>query len=144
MGHICVNYGETEHCGCGNQGCLEQYGSATGIVRLARKKLENEERETLLTKAEITAKSIFDAVKAEDAVAMENLESIWVTGWRFWPVLQTRLFSSLAVVCPKQEKSSFLISVNTIKSVHSLPISRRSLSLLHWEMMQGSMERQRW
>lgn len=61
-------------CGCGNQGCLEQYGSATGIVRLARKKLENEERETLLTKAEITAKSIFDAVKAEDAVAMEVAE----------------------------------------------------------------------
>ena len=74
VGHICVNYGETDHCGCGNQGCLEQYGSATGIVRLARKKLENEERETLLTKAEITAKSIFDAVKAEDAVAMEVAE----------------------------------------------------------------------
>ena len=40
IGHICVNYDETDHCGCGNCGCLEQYASATGIVKLAKKKLE--------------------------------------------------------------------------------------------------------
>ena len=34
IGHIHVKDGETEHCGCGNQGCLEQYASATGIARL--------------------------------------------------------------------------------------------------------------
>ena len=28
IGHICVNYDETDHCGCGNCGCLEQYASA--------------------------------------------------------------------------------------------------------------------
>lgn len=39
IGHLCVNYKETERCGCGKQGCLEQYGSATGIARLARKRL---------------------------------------------------------------------------------------------------------
>ena len=33
IGHLCVNYEETENCGCGNRGCLEQYASATGIVR---------------------------------------------------------------------------------------------------------------
>ena len=37
IGHICVNYEETDQCGCGNRGCLEQYASATGIVRLAKK-----------------------------------------------------------------------------------------------------------
>ena len=36
IGHLCVNYGETEKCGCGNYGCLEQYASATGITRLAK------------------------------------------------------------------------------------------------------------
>ena len=40
IGHICVNYEEKEACGCGKTGCLEQYASATGIARLARKRLE--------------------------------------------------------------------------------------------------------
>ena len=30
---------ETAACNCGNSGCLEQYASATGIVRLAKKAL---------------------------------------------------------------------------------------------------------
>lgn len=71
IGHICVNYSETEHCGCGNRGCLEQYGSATGIVRLAKKKLEQETRSTVLDKKDVTAKDVFDAVKDGDEVAKE-------------------------------------------------------------------------
>lgn len=73
-GHVIVNYEEEECCGCGNKGCLEQYASATGIVRLAKKQLEKDHRETLLKDSEITAKSVWDAVKAEDAVAMEVAE----------------------------------------------------------------------
>lgn len=34
IGHITVNPSETETCGCGRHGCLEQYASAKGIVRL--------------------------------------------------------------------------------------------------------------
>ena len=37
LGHICMNPEETEPCSCGNSGCLEQYCSATGIVRLGAK-----------------------------------------------------------------------------------------------------------
>ena len=37
IGHMCVNLEETDTCGCGGHGCLEQYASATGISRLARK-----------------------------------------------------------------------------------------------------------
>lgn len=74
IGHICVNYEETDTCGCGNKGCLEQYASATGIVRLAKKKLEQETRETALVKETVTAKDVFDAVKAGDAVAKEIAE----------------------------------------------------------------------
>lgn len=73
-GHVTVDYNETECCGCGNKGCLEQYASATGIVRLAKKQLEKDTRETLLTKEEITAKSAWDAVKAGDEVAIEVAE----------------------------------------------------------------------
>ena len=42
IGHLCVNYEETDRCGCGNRGCLEQYASATGIVRLAKQKAGDE------------------------------------------------------------------------------------------------------
>ena len=71
IGHICVNYDETDHCGCGNCGCLEQYASATGIVKLAKKKLGQEMRTTILNKEDVTAKDVFDAVKAGDEVADE-------------------------------------------------------------------------
>ena len=62
IGHICVNYEENDRCGCGNKGCLEQYASATGIVRLAEQKLKTEKRETILNKAAITAKDVFDGL----------------------------------------------------------------------------------
>lgn len=71
IGHICVNYEETDSCGCGKQGCLEQYASATGIVRLAKKKLAAETRETKLTLEGLSAKMVFDAVKEGDVVACE-------------------------------------------------------------------------
>ena len=69
IGHICVNYEETEQCGCGNRGCLEQYASATGIVRLAKKKLEAGAADTVLNAENVTAKDVFDAVKAGDQVS---------------------------------------------------------------------------
>ena len=74
IGHVCVNYEETDTCGCGNRGCLEQYASATGIVRLAKKKLANETRKTMLDPEHVTAKDVFDAVKADDEVAKEVAE----------------------------------------------------------------------
>lgn len=74
IGHLCVNYDETERCGCGNRGCLEQYASATGIARLARKRLEKNDDETVIRGQEISAKTVFDAVKENDKVAIEIAE----------------------------------------------------------------------
>ena len=74
VGHLCVNYDEPDTCGCGNHGCLEQYASATGIVRLAKKRLEWDTRETALKKESVTAKDVFDAVKAGDTVAIDVAE----------------------------------------------------------------------
>ena len=71
IGHMCVNLKETDTCGCGGHGCLEQYASATGISRLARKKMEHETRATILTKEDLSAKAVFDAVKEGDEVAIE-------------------------------------------------------------------------
>ena len=76
IGHLCVNYEETDHCGCGNCGCLEQYASATGITRLAKKKLANETRQTMLNAETVSAKEVFDAVKVGDEVAKEVAEEM--------------------------------------------------------------------
>lgn len=74
IGHIVINPEEKKRCGCGKTGCLEQYASATGIVRLARKKLLDFNGETVLQMESVTAKDVFDAVKAGDAAAIEVAE----------------------------------------------------------------------
>lgn len=74
IGHIHVDDNEPDVCGCGNRGCLEQYASATGIVRLANRRLENNTDETVLVKGECSAKDVWDAVKAGDKVAIDVAE----------------------------------------------------------------------
>lgn len=75
IGHIIVNPHETELCGCGGHGHLEQYASATGIVRLAKKRLAEDNTETKLRGFNtLTAKNIFDCAKESDAVAMELVD----------------------------------------------------------------------
>lgn len=74
IGHITVRDDETEACGCGRKGCLEQYASATGLVRLAKRYFEKNTKNSILTGKEITAKEVFDAAKAGDAAALEITE----------------------------------------------------------------------
>ena len=74
IGHIRVNYEEKDVCGCGKTGCLEQYASATGVVRLAKKALEKKEKKTTLVADDLSAKTVFDAAKAGDELAMDIVE----------------------------------------------------------------------
>ncbi len=74
IGHIHMNDDETESCGCGNKGCLEQYASATGITRLAKRRLDADHTPSVLRNGEISAKTVFDAVKQGDALAKEVAE----------------------------------------------------------------------
>lgn len=74
IGHIHIEDDEEESCGCGNRGCLEQYTSATGIVRLANRRLKKDDSDSVLRNGEVTAKTVFDAVKAGDPLAVEIAE----------------------------------------------------------------------
>ena len=74
IGHICVNYEEKERCGCGKQGCLEQYASATGIARIARLRLHKNDDPSILRGRRVSAKMVFDALKEGDPVAEEIVE----------------------------------------------------------------------
>ncbi|MBR5572516.1 MAG: ROK family glucokinase [Oscillospiraceae bacterium] len=72
IGHIKVNPHETVNCGCGKKGCLEQYASATGIVRKAKALLAESEKPSALRQFEnVTAKDVFDCAKAGDELALE-------------------------------------------------------------------------
>ena len=77
IGHACVEPEETESCNCGNKGCLEQYASATGIVRVAGRMLAaSEEDSTLRGLQNITAKDVLDAFKAGDTLAGRIMECV--------------------------------------------------------------------
>ncbi len=71
IGHIHVEDNETEACGCGNYGCLEEYASATGVTRLAKRMLKANDKPSALRQGEISAKAVFDAVKQGDELAIE-------------------------------------------------------------------------
>lgn len=77
IGHITVNHEEIEACNCGQYGCLEQYTSATGIVRVAKRKLAKTNDETSLRNfPELTAKDVFDEAKNGDAVALGLVDEV--------------------------------------------------------------------
>lgn len=77
IGHITVNHDEIEPCNCGEYGCLEQYTSATGIVRMAKRKLAKTQDATKLRDyKDITAKDIFDVAKEGDEVALGLVDEV--------------------------------------------------------------------
>ena len=94
IGHIHLEDNETESCGCKKKGCLEQYASATGIVRLANRRLAKDDAPSALRGGEVSAKTVFDAVKAGDAVAIEIAE-------QFGDYLGKGLAAVAAVVNPE-------------------------------------------
>ena len=78
IGHLVLNKDETEPCGCGKYGCVEQYCSATGVVRVAKRYLQAQDTpSSLRTLENMTCKDVFDAGKAGDAAALEILEQVY-------------------------------------------------------------------
>ena len=78
IGHMVLNKHEEVACNCGKHGCVEQYCSATGISNLAKRRLAKDDAPSALRGlAAVTAKDIFDAGKAGDAVALEILDQYY-------------------------------------------------------------------
>ena len=78
IGHITINPEETETCGCGKHGCVEQYCSATGIVRLTKQFLAGDDVHSSLRQLDdITCKDVFDAAAAGDEAAKKVLEQVY-------------------------------------------------------------------
>ena len=78
IGHMKVRENEPETCGCGKHGCLEQYGSATGVVRLAKRALAADPaKDTPLRSLDpLTAKDVFDYAKRGDEMSLAVVEDV--------------------------------------------------------------------
>lgn len=78
IGHINISHTEEEQCNCGNYGCLEQYASATGIVRLAKRIYESDsltiKNSSNYKTKYATAKSIIDEAKKGDEIGLKVIE----------------------------------------------------------------------
>ncbi|PYX10959.1 MAG: ROK family protein [Acidobacteria bacterium] len=80
FGHITVEP-EGVQCGCGNRGCLEQYASATAVVRMAREAIEQHIAPGLSHAAsanpEFSAKAVYNLAIQGDDVVGGGVSSAW-------------------------------------------------------------------
>ena len=77
IGHITVNEDETEECGCGRKGCLEQYCSATGVVRLAKRYMETHGEPTKMRDMNpLACRDVFNLAKEGDEASIEVVKQM--------------------------------------------------------------------
>lgn len=78
IGHFCVDFRETERCKCGGHGCLEQYCSATGLLRQAKKALleQPDTLSVMKNNPDLTAKDVCDAAREGDGLALDLLDQL--------------------------------------------------------------------
>ncbi len=69
IGHMTVNYDEELVCGCGRRGCLEQYASAKGIVRLYLEACERRGVKPVEVEHATDTLSVFRALASGDECA---------------------------------------------------------------------------
>lgn len=75
VGHMTVNPKETVQCNCGKYGCLEQYASANGIVRLGKVMLSECDKPSKLREMEsFSSKDICDLARDGEEMAMDILD----------------------------------------------------------------------
>ena len=73
IGHLTVNVKETAGCSCGRKGCLEQYASANGMVRLAKNLLEL--RSGVRSEHSLHIESLFPLSIPEGPTGLDGRES---------------------------------------------------------------------
>ncbi|MGL4606629.1 MAG: ROK family protein [Eubacteriaceae bacterium] len=63
-------------CGCGKNGCLETFSSATALVRFCRMGIEEGENSLLKDQENFDAKAIFEAGKEGDLLALSGINRL--------------------------------------------------------------------
>ena len=134
LGHISVEP-HGRKCGCGKQGCLETYCSATGIKRTAFELICDMADESELRQYnwfELTSEKIYEAALRNDPIALKAFE---YTG----QILGSKLADAVAFSTPEAiflfgglAKSGELLFKPTIESFEEnlLPIYRNKIKIL--------------
>ena len=76
IGHVRVDFQNKRKCTCGLYDCVEEYASATGIVKTALEKIAQFQIQTLLTQEVLTSKYIFECAKKGDILALQVVEDM--------------------------------------------------------------------
>ena len=116
IGHIHVRDDEEDACGCGNHGCLEQYASATGIVRLMTRKLESTDAPCCLRGKELNGKIFWDAVEAGDELAKEVSEEFGSYLGKGLAVIASIVNPEIFIIGGGVSKSGPVVMENVLKN----------------------------
>ncbi len=77
IGHLTVVPKGGFSCNCGKTGCLETVASATGVVRVAREKLQSSTEDSVLRDLKpLGSKQVFDAARAGDSLALKIVDQL--------------------------------------------------------------------
>ena len=94
LGHIHVNDDEVLMCTCGNYGCVEQYASATGVVRMAKAMLKETDEPSVMREADtLRSKTVFGAAAGSDLLASEVVD-------RFGRYLGQAVGTAITILAP--------------------------------------------
>lgn len=98
IGHLNVNPDESERCGCGCTGCLEQYASARGLIRLYREECARDGADEVPIAHATDALAVFEAAHGGNAQAVTSCHR-----------LGAYLARALAAVAVTVDPSAFVI-----------------------------------
>ena len=73
IGHAVMEPNENEMCGCGGHGHMEQYCAAPGMIRLAKRRLAEDDSASLLRDEKLSTRTIIAACEQGDQAAQEIL-----------------------------------------------------------------------
>ncbi len=75
IGHICVEPNGV-YCGCGSRGCLEQYASASAVVRITKEMRREHPKSLLHSKLYLSSEDVFNAAIRKDKLALKVFEKM--------------------------------------------------------------------
>lgn len=73
VGHFIFKAGGNK-CGCGNQGCIEAYCSATALIKMALKDLDEHTDSVIAKEERVSARTVIEAAKAGDEYGVQLFE----------------------------------------------------------------------
>ncbi len=73
VGHFIFKSGGNK-CGCGNQGCIEAYCSATALIKMALKDLDEHTGSVIAKEEKVSAKTVIEAAKTGDDYGVQLFE----------------------------------------------------------------------